>query len=164
MCGFRLSFVDNFAWYDEGNELIENDLNVYNYIPEDSSLLHVQHGIYEDYHLYGLDITGPIGACDGEDSPWHFSFPLTKTSELSPVNGSVKLVINTAGVELEFLNYAIEPGEFLKLPDLYQEDTFERSSSYLETQSLMNFLHHCEIFVSKTQMHVKLTKSLNNRL
>ncbi len=136
-CGFNVRKADSFFWQTQANQVVTDF--PYNAVEEVSDL-------GSDAFLGGLEFTGPIGQCAGENEPWQFFQPLTQTGGDSPTP-NLKLVVQlTQGSEIEFLNFNIHAGEPLDARELFSDEVFKKIEAIAEAfESLGEDNGYCSI-------------------
>ncbi|MEW7279426.1 hypothetical protein ABW636_12600 [Aquimarina sp. 2201CG1-2-11] len=128
-CGFKIRKGSRFIWLDQQNNAlgVDNLDNVFNYVPEDESILSL---FGNEAYLGGIQFTGPIGACDKPQVYWKFPFPFTKNG-LQSIDSPVKLVIEfEQGSEVEFLNTALYDNSGLNAKEMFKDIDFNKIIAY----------------------------------
>lgn len=118
-CGIRVIKGSRFIWLNSVGEVV--DTHPYNYVPEESSIDEIYGS---NYYLGGIELSGPIGACENGMDNWMFPFPLTVTETV--MNQPLKLVIELEqDSKIEFLNYNFQPEAPLDAKDLFEPVDFD---------------------------------------
>jgi len=123
-CGIRVVKAGGFQWQKNGATITDFP---YNRVDNVASLPGEQ-----DF-LGGIDFTGPIGQCAGDNKPWQFFQPITQHGGDSPVPG-MKLVIEMRqDSRIEFLNFNIQAGKGLSPSKLFSDKVFKNLKSIAKT-------------------------------